>query len=506
MKFLLLAFFVTFIAAHVIPRAQNQSIPAPLVIAFEVDIKSDFQKRDEPLLETEEVIAVGVKRGLLFGNGGLVTNVWNLLFGWIAPIRNRPTRPTRPQPTAPPHPEPTNEPTGYPQPTDDHTEQPQPTDDNTEQPQPTSDQPQPTDDNTDQPQPTDDNTDQPQPTSDQPQPTSDQPEPTGSNGHSFQEELEMNLQGIYYMNVKGGSQKAPFKGLIDTGSSDMWVKKSVYNPADSSSGRVTTDQFQISYQGSSGSASGVWAYDTIDLGNVQIDNFQFGSVETEKTDDSLIGVGKKDLQQTSKKYDNLPWALKSQGKIAKAAFSLYLNSAAAKNGNILFGGIDHAKYEGNLVKLPSKGIRMYGQMDSVTVAGQEFDFSQQVAWDCGYTLSVLPANIVDAMLKLYTGVKQQGLNYQVDCNQDANKKISFSFGQGTGSTTTVTASIGDFIWPYKNLCVFGAKKVNASAGFPDLVLGASFLRNAYTVYDLEDNTISVAQVKYSSQSDIKNID
>lgn len=495
MKFVLYLFLATFIVAQVIPRALNGSKPAPLVISFDVEVLplielvATLLELVKNVLDT--VINTGVdainagadaidaivnpqhqqqnqpneaqnqKRGIIFGKNGVANTVWKIVFGWTG----------LPDPWNPPQQQ--QQPPPQPQPTTSRAPQPQPT---------TSKQP--------QPQPTTSKAPNPQPTT--------SPDNTAVAG------LDMNLKGVYYMVVKGGLQKLLFKALIDTGSSDMWVKQAVFDPAQSLSGRVTSTPYGVQYQGTLGSSLGVWAYDDFSIGNVDLTNFQFALIkELNHYDDALIGVGKKDLEQTQNKYDNLPWALKAQNKISKAAYSLYLNTAKAATGSILFGGVDHAKYQGDLVTLKSEGARLWGQLDSVLIAGQEMPLNQQVAWDCGFTLTVLPENFVKTMLAHYTGVQRSGTNYIVDCNQDTSKKIAFKFGQGTAKQTTVEFGLDRFMWLYNDLCVFGAKVQNALANFPDMVLGASFLRNAYTVFDLEDNTIQVAPVKYTTDSDIQ---
>lgn len=51
--------------------------------------------------------------------------------------------------------------------------------------------------------------------------------------------------------------------------------------------------------------------------------------------------------------------------IAKAAYSLYLDSSSSSEGSILFGGIDHAKYTGDLTTIdivPKDGEYLYSQI------------------------------------------------------------------------------------------------------------------------------------------------
>lgn len=51
-------------------------------------------------------------------------------------------------------------------------------------------------------------------------------------------------------------------------------------------------------------------------------------------------------------YTNIVAALKKAGLIDSYAFSLYLDDWGSKTGSIVFGGVDTAKYHGDLITVP----------------------------------------------------------------------------------------------------------------------------------------------------------
>ena len=65
---------------------------------------------------------------------------------------------------------------------------------------------------------------------------------------------------------------------------------------------------------------------------------------------SYLGVGLPSIEGRlpTTPYPNLPVALKNAGAINTAAFSLYLNGSGAQIGQLLFGGVNRAKYQGPL--------------------------------------------------------------------------------------------------------------------------------------------------------------
>lgn len=89
--------------------------------------------------------------------------------------------------------------------------------------------------------------------------------------------------------------------------------------------------------------------DTLQLDNFTVKNFEFG-IATSSNSFATFGIGPKAREGPN--HDNLPYALAKAGYIKSAAYSLWLNDRHASNGSILFGGVDTAKYKGELETLP----------------------------------------------------------------------------------------------------------------------------------------------------------
>lgn len=94
-----------------------------------------------------------------------------------------------------------------------------------------------------------------------------------------------------------------------------------------------------------------------------VKDLSFAIANETSSDVGVLGIGLPGLEVTTQygyTYQNLPLKLKADGIIAKSLYSLYLNTADAKAGSILFGAIDHAKYQGDLVTV--KMMRTYSQI------------------------------------------------------------------------------------------------------------------------------------------------
>ncbi|CAN3356119.1 secreted aspartic protease 8 [Diutina catenulata] len=333
-----------------------------------------------------------------------------------------------------------------------------------------------------------------------------QPKLTTFSG-GVESELEMGNIGTYRISLEIGSQRDPVNANLDTGSADFWIDQNLHDVSQSDDGKMLATTLNVGYE-LGGYVKGPMALDSVYLGNTKVSNVQFGVVNgnTFQSEDSILGVGRRGLEGTSEQYDNFPYSLKKDGLINRVAFSLYLNKRQSEKGNVLFGGIDHAKLDGPLVKLDSPVSRTPDAtviLKSIKSGDYSKEFNTAFLLDSGYTLSVLPGEIVDELAKQYKGARAVNGMYEVDCDQDTSKTIEFAF-----EGITFKVPITQFMWKtyqfvHGDSCKMGAKKLDQDSR--TLILGATFLQNAYVVFDWEENTISLAKAKYTDATDIKEI-
>lgn len=213
-------------------------------------------------------------------------------------------------------------------------------------------------------------------------------------------------------------------------------------------------------------------------------------------------------------YPNLPQAMVQRGLIRSSAYSLWLNDLYANTGSILFGGVNTNKYRGKLETLPIQPVQgVYSQVIlaltgvALTTPSRQGQFSSSalpaaVLLDSGSSLTYLPNPIVkdiyDALAVMFE--PSSGVGY-VPCAL-AGDRISISY---TFSSPTITVGISELVLDVGNLyfrdgtpaCVFGI----VPAGNSMAVLGDTFLRSAYVVYDLANNEISLANTNFNSNGD-----
>ncbi|KAJ9611539.1 hypothetical protein H2200_004723 [Cladophialophora chaetospira] len=349
------------------------------------------------------------------------------------------------------------------------------------------------------------------------------------------EQILDNDQALYYANLTLGTPPQSLRLHIDTGSSDLWVNTAnsafcsntqndceggTYSSAASSTYKLVNDQFNISYVDGSG-AHGDYVADTLGFGGVALRDFQFGIGETSSSQQGVLGIGymsnEVQVQRAGlEAYPNLPQALVNNGHVAANAYSLWLNDLDASTGEILFGGVNTEKYEGDLATVPI--LSTQGQYYELTIAltgvanaGSAISSSSlpaAVLLDSGATLTYLPNDVTQEIYTAVQAVYQSdvGAAYAPCSLSSSAATIVFTF---SGVTIKVpydelflsagTNNLGQPI-TFANgeeACLFGIAP--AQDGIP--VLGDTFLRSAYVVYDLENNEISLAQTTFNSTTD-----
>ncbi|KAI0440015.1 aspartic peptidase domain-containing protein [Xylaria telfairii] len=364
---------------------------------------------------------------------------------------------------------------------------------------------------------------------------------------TYSQELNNNLTGGgYYAEVALGTPPQPVTLILDTGSSDVWVLDTnadlcqsrtlqslygtclaTYEPADSSTYQlVDQDAFSIQYLDRSG-AEGDYIKDTLHIAGTSIEALQVGLAENSSINSGLIGIGFNTNVAADKPYPNIVDLFVEQDLIDIGAYSLYLDDLYAETGTILFGGIDTKKFIGQLKSvdiLPDPQSKIYSSftvaLESLKVntsssssGGSELISDETpVILDSGTTLTYLPPSVARQIYQAFDAVddtRTTGLVY-VSCGLLSSEKdttIDFQFGNANGPVVRVPidelvldnvkgyVSIGLELpdLPFDDPCSFGIQSLSGI-----YLLGDTFLRSAYVVYDLTNKKIALAQANVNA--------
>lgn len=310
---------------------------------------------------------------------------------------------------------------------------------------------------------------------------------------------------IAYLNFGSNNQKIGVD--VDTGSSDLWVpdfslsgqpvaQYGLYNPYQSSTSRNLWEVFYISYVDQS-QTTGFYFTDDISFDGVVLKSFQFANTYQSSTDFGILGVAPVSDESTSPleaNYPNFPVALKNAGLIDKVGYSLYLGELGTSEGNFLFGGKDLAKIDGDQVTLQHSGdlSALSVNLDSISLLGQTYTSGSPYVLDSGTTNALFEPALYNALLAELgaTGGHDQYNNAVVSCEQSGDVLFNFS-----GISISIPKS--EFVASDGLQCV-----TNVNANNEYHILGDLFLRHAYLVYDLEDLSVQISNVRYTSDTDI----
>ncbi|KAK0648205.1 aspartic peptidase domain-containing protein [Cercophora newfieldiana] len=366
---------------------------------------------------------------------------------------------------------------------------------------------------------------------------------------TLQEDLGNNMTvGAYFAEVEVGSPPQKMTLHIDTGSTDVWllsksadlctltVLQSLYGKckdtfdrsASSSYETLSLNSFEIQYMDGTG-ASGDYFTDHVNVGGLNVSEVQMGLAKKATSSWGMLGIGYNTNSVAKEIYPSIVDQMYNQGLIGIKAYSLYLNDLEATTGTILFGGIDTEKFTGTLKSIPILRDEDYGTIThfnvSLTslsttsdVSGTSENFvpssSVPVILDSGTTYTYLPRQVTAPLFARLNAV-DKSLSASnpivfVDCallDTDPNLYIEYQFAGPDGPKIKV--SIADIIFNDIQSYVDSGALLTPSLPFPKSrtcslgiltsesgdvhLLGDTFLRSAYVVYDLSNDQVALAQ-------------
>lgn len=340
---------------------------------------------------------------------------------------------------------------------------------------------------------------------------------------------------FYMFDFEVGTPPQKLQGVFDTGTADVWMHGSdnpdcaagrcktrgLFDSAASSTYRQNNSDFFVSY-GPIGYQEGDWATDTLGLGGgLTLENYSVGVGRRGNASYAVFGVGYAALEgsqlYSGVSYRNFPLTLVDRGLTKAPAYSVWLNSRSAGAGGILFGGVDHGKYEGTLARVPvlkdSDGLytTFTVVLHQVTVWAADgcgadvADVPLGATIDSATSSSVLPRALAQRIFgQLNATYSETYQGYVQAC--DLPGSISFNF-----SGAVINAPLSSFLTPQtvpgspatpatlpdgRALCLVDVFMTDS----PTAIFGPHFLNNAYVVHDLANHELALAQARSPSDA------
>jgi hypothetical protein len=313
----------------------------------------------------------------------------------------------------------------------------------------------------------------------------------------------------YYGPIKIGGQQ--FQVIFDTGSANVWVPgKSChflkcwlhprYDETKSTTFQKDGREYNVQY--GSGPVKGVFAKDTVTVGNIDVKGQLFAEVSTVSFGplnvafamgkfDGLMGLGFKSISQYQ-----IPTPFESmidQKLIDEPVFSFYLQSDASETGELVLGGIDKSHYTGELVDVPLTSETYW----EVSLDGLKYGDSavvssaQKAIIDSGTSLLAGPPDAIKAIAAKAGATSLMGKEYTIDCSKKASlPNLDVTLG---GKAFTLTPE--DYVISTGGVCLFGFMAIDVPPPRGPLwIMGDIFMKKYYCVFDYGNKKMRIAPV------------
>lgn len=303
----------------------------------------------------------------------------------------------------------------------------------------------------------------------------------------------------------------------------------------------------------SGYATGTNFTDALVIGDLTIENYPIGLVNSASSWMGVLGLGYNYSSTTygARYHPTILDRMVSSGQISTPAYSIWLDDAEGTSGSLLFGAIDTSRYLGDLVRLSARNPNALSGKFSVSVhsinktivsstgtltgnlVSSPNDFPIDVTIGMGELISFLPRLLVEDIASKMGATWDSVANvYTIPCDTSSFENETTSilhFGLGGEGGPVLEVRTSDLILnpslftsqvagdsEYNGLedgtCVFGIQDWDASPALSNgysysssstsgnYNLGNSILRRSYLVFDLAREEIAVAPVVFMAPS------
>lgn len=306
-----------------------------------------------------------------------------------------------------------------------------------------------------------------------------------------------------------GSNNTPLEMLLDTGAGNSWVmgssctsvpctQHSTFGPDDSQTYTpLDGESFAVDY--GTGQVSGTLANDTISFAGLKLE-MTLGIANQTSSDfssypmDGILGLSQLQASNQPNFIQTLVAAKLLQSNVF--GISLSRSGDGPNNGEINFGAPDTTRYNGDLsyTSVDSNGESDWAiPMAGIGWDGQDSGLTGRLAYlDTGTSFIFCPADDAKALHNLIPGSSLQpdGATYHVPCSTTDPIQVTFS-----GVTYNISSE--DWVGPNTNgECtsnIYGQPVVQDG-----WLLGDTFLKNVYTLFDIDQNRIGECSMAASA--------
>ncbi|KAI9748518.1 MAG: hypothetical protein M4579_007202 [Chaenotheca gracillima] len=305
----------------------------------------------------------------------------------------------------------------------------------------------------------------------------------------------------YFATVDFGSSNKAMYMLIDTGAANTWVMSgdctskacsahNTFGEADSKTLTKDNTPWHVSY--GTGTVKGTIYNDSMSLAGFTVP-MSFGAASDTSDDfldypmDGILGLGRAGSNELE--IPAFMDVLADQKKLTANLFGVNLqrHSDGETDGELNFGSYDKSKFKGDISWIPSSSkVGLWEiPVDDAGVDGNPLGFKGKSAIiDTGTSFILLPGPDAQKLHAKIPNAALKGNTYQLPCSSMVD--LQFTFG---GVDYTVPAK--DYVGSKTgsgDTCLSNIIP-QAYSGANDWLLGDTFLKNVYTVFDFDQDRI-----------------
>ncbi|KAJ8325311.1 hypothetical protein O5D80_006254 [Batrachochytrium dendrobatidis] len=305
----------------------------------------------------------------------------------------------------------------------------------------------------------------------------------------------------YFGVVQLGTPPQSFKVLFDTGSANLWVPSTRctdapcmnharYDFTRSSTFTPNNSPFAIQY--GLGSVTGVISSDTLQFAGINIPNQQFAEAVTEPGNtfltssfDGVLGLG-----FTAISINNIPTPMDNmiaRGLIPAGIFGFFLTRGGVSGSSLTLGGIDTTHVNGAITWIPVVR-KAYWEvvMDSVTLGKTTLATGSHAVFDSGTSLIAIPTVHANQIHQQLGAIPFTNGLQLIPCS--GLPPITFAL-----NGVAFTLRNEDYVLPFGfGYCVSVFVGLDMNNFW---ILGDSFLKFYYTIFDVDNGRIGIANSK-----------
>ncbi|CAK5266672.1 unnamed protein product [Mycena citricolor] len=306
--------------------------------------------------------------------------------------------------------------------------------------------------------------------------------------------------------VSIGTPATRFVIDFDTGSSDLWVPSSAcrsscsgktkYSPSGSSTSASKSGSFSIQY-GDGSTVSGPIYTDTVSVAGVSVTKQYLAGVTTLSSEfttdpaDGLLGLAFPAISNLG--HNPYFQTAISEGAVSANRFGFYL---ASSGSSLYIGGTDTRKYTGAIEYNDITSSSGFWQVTgaSVKVGSSTVVSNLQTIVDSGTTIMYGPPALVKQIFAQVPGAKLYDSTngyYSYPCSTPP--KISINYGGKDWTISSANLNLGRTS-SGSSSCVSSLAAQDLGLGSRVFLLGDSFMKNQYTVFDVDRNAVGFASL------------